>query len=220
MTAIVTCPECDKKFKTRDDARGKRVRCPACAAIFVVEELKIDEGGRAPAPQPAPAPVPTAAAPPKPAAFKSPFDDEEEEENSNPYGVGTIDLRPRCPSCANEMESEDAVICLFCGYNTQTRRAAETKKVLAHTGVDRAAWLTPGILCAAGIFLVIIGNVSFVFGLPAATDHATSGFWSWFTNEPSKLWSTLLQLLAIWWMGQFAYKRLLIEPTPPEQELD
>jgi DNA-directed RNA polymerase subunit RPC12/RpoP len=217
MTAIITCPECDKKFKGREDARGKKMRCPACSTVFVVEEVKIDEGARAPtakaAATKAAAPPPMPAPPPPP----KPFDDDE-EEGSNPYGVGHLDLSPRCPNCANEMESQDAIICLYCGYNTQTRTLGQTKKVIGHTHVDRLGWLMPGIACAAGIFVLAMLDVTFVFGLPAVT-HG-SAFWSWFTNEPSKLWVTLIMLAAMWAMGRFAYKRLLLEPTPPEEELD
>jgi hypothetical protein len=219
MTAVVSCPECDKKFKAREDARGKKMRCPACAAVFVVQELKIDEGGRVPAKPaakpaaPAAAPAPAPAAAPKPGAV---FDDD--ENTDNPYGLGYLDLRPRCPSCANEMQSADAVICLFCGYNTQTRMIGVTKKVVETTHTDRLQHLLPGMGLIAGILTLLALNVAFVFGLPAATRG--SEFWSWFTNEPSKLWVTLLMLAAMWAMGQFAYKRLLIEPTPDEVELD
>jgi hypothetical protein len=222
MTAIVSCPECDKKFKARDDVKGKKMRCPACAAVFIVEELKIDEGSRPPVPKPAakapaaaPAPAATAAPPPAPAPGPV-FDDN--EETDNPYGVGHLDIRPRCPNCANEMENEDANICLFCGYNTLTRAMGVTKKVVAHTHTDRFAHLMPGIAAAVGMLVIILGNVAFVIGLPAATPG--SAFWSWFTNEAAKLWTTLMDLLFIWWLGQFAYKRLLLEPTPEEIEAD
>ena len=44
-----------------------------------------------------------------------------------------------------------AIICLFCGYNTQLRTVGQTKKVVATTGTDWAKWTTPGIICALGI---------------------------------------------------------------------
>jgi hypothetical protein len=219
MTAIITCPECDKKFKGREDLKGKKARCPACAHVFVVEDVKIDEGGRVPAPAKA-APARAAAPPPAPApvAPKPPADDDDEAD-SNPYGLGFINIAPRCPNCANEMEDADAIICLFCGYNTQTRKLGQTKKVVQQTGVDRAAWLTPGVICAALIFVFVIVDVLYVFGLPVWTRGGWE-LWTWFTNEPAKLWITLIILACIWGMGKFAYKRILIEPTPPEEELD
>ena len=34
---------------------------------------------------------------------------------NNPYGMTFEKLGNRCPDCANELESEEAVVCLHCG---------------------------------------------------------------------------------------------------------
>src|SRR5205085_12090110 len=133
-----------------------------CGHGFIVQNLaqdKVDSEGapahreavtaREPAAAPAaPSPSPELAAPPPepPKPVRSALD-EELEADSNPYGVSTLDLSPRCPNCANELESADALICLHCGYNTQTRRWASTKKTIEHTGGENFAWLLPGLIC-------------------------------------------------------------------------
>ena len=35
--AKITCPQCKKSFKGRDDLAGKRIRCPGCGFAFVVQ---------------------------------------------------------------------------------------------------------------------------------------------------------------------------------------
>ena len=202
MAAIIICPDCDKKIKGPDDVKGKKVRCPGCGATFVAENVTVSGGGQAAAK----------------AAAKAPAG-EDEDETSNPYGIGFIEIKARCPNCANAMESEVAVICLFCGYNTLTRKLGETKKVLAHTAVDRTKWLMPGIGCAAGILVVILLDITFVYGLGASTRGSDRWYWQLATSESIRLWTVLLSMAGVWALGQFAYKRLLLEPTPPEEEL-
>src|SRR5437016_13861620 len=75
-----------------------------------------------------PAEPPQPAAPPRP---RGPHDDLFDEDG-NPYGVTTLDLSPRCPNCANELTSADALTCLHCGYNTQTAKLATAQKYNHH----------------------------------------------------------------------------------------
>src|SRR5579864_2485051 len=100
MATLITCPECRKKFKGKGDLQGKKIRCPFCKAPFTVPEM-----GEAAPSKPAAKPAKAAKAAPKPPAFPG-----EEDDNPNPYGVTELDLAPRCPNCANEMESEEAVV--------------------------------------------------------------------------------------------------------------
>src|SRR5262249_61807412 len=60
----------------------------------------------------------------------------------------------RCPQCAFEM-SEEALICLECGFNTLTRTRLTTLKTYETTSSDRMSWRLPGILCAVGFFLMV-----------------------------------------------------------------
>ena len=127
----IICPECDKKITVPAAAVGKKVRCKDCDHVFAVK---------------APAAKPTAGKPagvkktppkkPRTAVKAKPKPTDEDEEDDNPIGVTALDTSPRCPNCANEMESEDAVICLTCGYNTRTRLQAKTVAVHDITAHD------------------------------------------------------------------------------------
>src|SRR5437763_110466 len=64
----------------------------------------------------------------------------DEEDDPNPYDVTDLDLTPRCPHCAGEMESRDAVVCLHCGYNVQTREKAQTVKTIKNTFAEWVVW--------------------------------------------------------------------------------
>jgi DNA-directed RNA polymerase subunit RPC12/RpoP len=204
--AKIVCPECKKSFKGREDLTGKRIRCPGCGASFVVGDASAEEEAAAMLMSDGGATLP-----PRPV---------EDEDNPNPYGVQTVAIGPRCPSCANEMVSEDAVVCLFCGYNVQTRRTGETRKVKARTGGDWAGWITPGIACAVGILLLALNQIIWIFWLGSMDAAHDSFFWYVGSSEAWRWWMTVIILGIIWGLGRFAFKRLIVEPTPPEVELD
>jgi DNA-directed RNA polymerase subunit RPC12/RpoP len=201
--AIIRCLECEKTFKGREDLKGKRIRCPHCGASFVVGQfVKPDD------------PVPMAkSAKAKPA-------DDDDEEDANPFGMKTIPLKARCPNCANEMESEDAIICLYCGYNTQTRTLGQTKRTIKQTTEGAILWLMPGILSALSIVLLVLLQILYVIGLPAVTRGSESIVWNLLCSEPIYLWLSMMLLGGIWLIGRFAFKRLILEPTPPEEVID
>ena len=141
----IVCPECGKKIAVPAEAVGKKVRCKGCQHVFAVKApASKSAGGKAVAAK-KPAPVPK----PK----RKPTD--EDEEDDAPIGVTALDTAPRCPNCANEMESEEAVICLTCGYNTMTRLQASTLAVEDTTAMTWILWLLPGILCAIS-FIVLL----------------------------------------------------------------
>src|SRR5262245_57559162 len=158
----IACPACAQIFRGSDDVQGTRIRCPLCGHSFVVTEFAPDEPAMA-----------TAAKAPRKAAR----DDDDEDDDPNPYGVRTLDLRPRCPNCANEMESEDAIVCLYCGYNTQTRTAAQTKRVVHQSGVDKTKWILPGVLTLCGMFLLVLLQLLYVLGLGGMTRGVD--WWLW-----------------------------------------
>lgn len=49
MTIDVTCPRCDKRFRTSKDAAGRRAQCTDCKTVFEVRVSAPDESRRAPA---------------------------------------------------------------------------------------------------------------------------------------------------------------------------
>ena len=36
---LITCPECEKKLRLNSETEGKRIRCPACSAVFVAAAI-------------------------------------------------------------------------------------------------------------------------------------------------------------------------------------
>ena len=43
MSLTVSCPDCDKKLKVKDEAAGKKIRCPGCSKVFAVPTKSIDD---------------------------------------------------------------------------------------------------------------------------------------------------------------------------------
>src|SRR5437870_3131869 len=114
-TMVISCPQCKKPMKVPVTFLGKKVKCPACDNAFKVTGPSGIQTKPTPGKKGAPA---------KPGAPASRND--EDEEDSNPYQLTTLEETPRCPHCAKEMESPEAVICLHCGFNTRTRTQLET----------------------------------------------------------------------------------------------
>jgi len=204
---VITCPECNKQFKGKGDLQGKKIRCPFCREPFTVPVSEEEK----------PAPKPAAKKPAAKAAAKSPAAKamaEDDEDNPNPYGVTELDLAPRCPNCANEMESEEAVVCLYCGYNTLTRTWGKTAKVIEMTGGEHFMWLLPGLACALAIFLMVIFLILYCLVLP----YYSRGEWYEFSDHESlRMWTTTIMLSIMWGLGYFAFNRLVLNPKPPDK---
>lgn len=194
---VVACPECQKQLKVPDDLKGKKVRCKGCEHIFVIAAPATDKPAK-----------------PAPAKAKANVAD---ADNPNPYGLqDDLETVPRCPHCAIELESTEAVICVNCGYNTVTRQRVGTKKVIENTGGDQFAWLLPGFICIAVILLLIAADLIYVFLLPRWVKDGDFEFLSW---GGFKLWFVIFSLFGMFFAGKFAVKRLILHPTPPEQEV-
>ncbi|HTU16512.1 MAG TPA: hypothetical protein VMG10_00490 [Gemmataceae bacterium] len=208
---LLVCPECGKQIKAPDNVLGKKVRCKFCQAAFVAKKGtdKITPG-KAEKPAKTPAVKPAPAKPAKPA--------DDDEEDANPYGLVDISLSARCPNCANEMESEDAVICLVCGYNTMTRERAQTRKVYDLTTGEHILWLLPGIACAVAVFSLIGFNIWYLVKISDLVEGSDNFFvWVWGIGG-IKLWVVIMSLFGLWFAGKFAFKRLILHPKPPEVE--
>ncbi len=173
----IACPECEKKITAPAAAVGKKIRCKGCEHVFVVKApAGLKAAAKAPTGKPAAGkaveakkkPAPDAkAAKPKPAA-------DDGEDDSKPYGVTSVDTAPRCPECASEMESEEAIICLVCGYNTRTRIRVETKAVEDVTGMMVFLWLLPGILSACWPFFSCSPSTSCTLSRSTSTSIRTT----------------------------------------------
>jgi hypothetical protein len=207
-TVVVSCPECGKQTKAPAEFLGKKVRCKACGTAFTAA------APRAAARPPAAAPA--AHRPPPPPEEEPPRRDDEDDNDPGPYKVGGADMTPRCPECANEMESEDAVVCLHCGYNTQTRERVTTRKVADVTPGDRILWLLPAILCVIGIIFLLTFDIIYCARM---SDWARDQWYEFLASGPAKLWLVIISLFATFFAGKFAVKRLIFHPNPPEVEL-
>jgi hypothetical protein len=203
---LVSCPHCQKQIRAPEEAQGKNVRCKACGEVF---PLKAPSGAK-----PAPARA-------KPKTGRARF--EEEDDDGNPYDVTTLDLTPRCPACAAEMESEEAIVCISCGYNTVTRHKAQTLKVIRTTPLEWILWLGPGILA----FLVIIPligvilylwasrpefNVQLPFG---ALSYEAEGDPPRDTQLYIRIWGSVFAAAAIFFAARFFVKRVILHFHPP-----
>jgi predicted Zn finger-like uncharacterized protein len=222
MASVIVCPECDKQLKVPDEVLGKKIRCKDCGNTFTAKApAKASRPAGRPAGGPGPenpaAKKPGGAPANKPVTPPRPVDDDEDDEDgSKPYDVTTINLAPRCPYCANEMESEEAIICLHCGYNTVTRERAGTRKVHDTTGGDYFLWLLPGIACVLAIIAMIVGDI--VYCVNIADWTGDSEWYSIFSHLAIKLWLVIISLFAMYHAGKFAIKRLILHPHPPEIE--
>jgi hypothetical protein len=209
-TITITCPECRKQITAPAEVVGKKVRCKACGHVFAVK------GGPAPAGK-APAgkaPAKAAGAAAGPPANTKPHANEEDEGPAS-YAVSDLKLAPRCPNCANEMESEESIICLHCGYNTQTRIQTKLKKTHDTTGWDYFLWLLPGISCVIGIILLIVWDIWFCTQIE---DYVKDEWYEFVGSGAVKLWQTIASIFMMFGMLMFAIKRLIFNYTPPEIE--
>lgn len=192
---VVSCPQCNKQMKAPEELRGKKVRCKGCGHTFAL-------GGAEPAPAA------------KPAAKPATVGDEES------YGVSQDESLtvPRCPHCAQEMTDEDAVICIHCGYNTVTRQRVGTKKVVETTAGEHFHWLLPGIGSVAGILALIGFDLFFCFWYPKIVNPY--GDWAWLDSNGIRLWTVIISGFMMFFLGKFAFGRLILHSSPPERETD
>jgi hypothetical protein len=106
---------------------------------------------------------------------------------------------------------------LYCGYSTATRTWGKTKKSIETTGGDRFMWLLPGFICLAIILVQMIACLYVCIVLPGQLGLG----WHWLGSEPFRLGFVVISLWFImWYPGVFAYKRLVLHPTPPDKEVN
>jgi hypothetical protein len=203
---LITCPECKKQLKGPAELQGKRVRCKGCGKVFAVRAA-------APSKSAAPPKNPTAGQAAKAKTASPPPARQEDEVAKNPYQLTDIQLSNRCPQCAAEMESPDAVICLNCGYNTQSRQRITTVRAYAHTPLDWAIWLAPGIGCALAD-LALIGLICFLW-IPAGLERVAGD--AWWGHFSIQIYGSALAAGVAWIAGKYAFRRLVQNPRPPEK---
>lgn len=197
---VVACPDCEKKWKPKNDLSGKKVKCPFCQHIFVVPGLRAEKATPEAPPDDVPQTKPT-----------NPDDD------ADPYGVKTVELTNRCPNCTAEMGEHD-MICLSCGYNTMTRQWGSTTKTKGVTLKQQMIYLLPPIGAAAFVLCSIIGLIMLYTVVPYWVHDSK---WLWILDHESiRMWGTTVFLFIAWAAGMYCVHRFIEKPAPDEVKLD
>jgi DNA-directed RNA polymerase subunit RPC12/RpoP len=211
-TIEIACPKCENEIKVPADLAGKKIRCKECRHAFVV---KAPPGSKAKAADKGAKAAKGAAAgkdaKPKPGAV--------EETDDKPYEVTDHDFLPRCAYCAKEMESEDQVVCLNCGYNHRTRERPTVAKTLEPTGGEWFLHLLPGIVCAIVTLLLIAGIVIMWTLFPRWYAQNSDPWWSFAIDLPGRIWGSVISLFIGFWFCRFAIKRLILHTRPTERAM-
>jgi DNA-directed RNA polymerase subunit RPC12/RpoP len=237
-TIIITCPKCKKQLRGPSGFVGKSVRCKSCGHNFVVKA-----SATAPAAASAPAPASAPSAKPAPERDKSMYEfadsDSQKKEsrpgktkpapqpviaaprppisgdgNALPYSLKDAELlTARCPQCARDFDSPEQVICLHCGYNTQTNMRMRTVRVEGTTPAEQTLWIVPGILCAIAVLLSLVLDGVLWLALDRYDADGNSVWWVF----PLQVWGSVTCGFVCWYAGRFAYHRLVTQPKPPEK---
>jgi DNA-directed RNA polymerase subunit RPC12/RpoP len=223
-TISITCPSCKKHMTGPAAIQGKKIKCKACSHIFVAGgEAAAAPAAKGAAPEAkgaAKAPAPAAktkgnaapAAKPKVVADKNRMLDPEDATPG--VGYGFIEKPPdaiaRCPQCAYEMETLDAVVCLTCGYNLLTRTRLQTQKTYELKFMDWVWWLIPPFGAVLGC-LACIG-----FGIFLWTGLVWWYGDEWYAHFSLRIWFSVFAAAGAWSSGKYAFKRLVYQFRPPE----
>ncbi|MBY0228414.1 MAG: hypothetical protein K2W96_03950 [Gemmataceae bacterium] len=228
-TVTISCPDCDKQVKAPAEIVGKKIRCKACGAAFTAREAEeldeIDEvedldEAEEEAPKKKPAKKKPEAKKPEPKKEEPKKKPAGDDDEAGGYGITALEEGNRCPDCANEMLDEEAIICVYCGYNTMTRERKRTRKVVETTQGDTFMWLLPGILSAVGGLLIITWIIIHWTLLEGwLYDEQDKEAWYLFIVHLSmKIWFTVPMLFLLYHASYFAINRLAINNQPPEVE--
>lgn len=234
---VITCPACRKQLRVPAEFQGKKVRCKCGSSLRVAAKGAAGPAAASPKTNPA-QPKPEDSSPgytfmsesgEAPAAVEKKAAEKkseaparkqflDDEDDANPYDITQLDDAPRCPFCAKEMESEEAIVCLHCGYNTQTRQVVQTKRVYETTFGDWCKWLGPGVLCVLAVILLLGGDAYFCFGLSGMWKDMDESMGSPSFSRGIRVWVSVMVLWGCWFAAKFAFRRLVLNPRPPEIE--
>jgi len=209
---VVACPFCEKQFRIQAKSLGAKLRCKGCEQIFTAEP---SQGPQAPKGKPAnpPKPTPAEKKPEKP----KPDDDEE----GGAYGAVVEEEVPRCPNCVQELESEDQVICLNCGFNNRTRTLNRVKRIQHKGFVDYLKWYAYPIFCT--IMIITTASLLVLYYVRYrswAIDNRAEDTVAWLlANQVSQIYIWVAALTVFWKCGKPAVMRFIVNPHPPEEEV-
>ncbi len=117
------------------------------------------------------------------------------------------------------MESAEAILCLHCGYNTQTRSKVVSRAVEEDTGMVWFWWLLPGILCAVFTLVLLTFDIWYSFKVPTFFSGGEDDPWyAIIGSAPFIIWGVWAPTTPLMvGMTAFAVKRLIFNPRPPER---
>jgi len=230
MAVDIQCPECDNPLKVPENILGKKIKCKECGHAFVAKDTRAKPtkpGGTAKPTKPGagvkvkkePEPEPKK---PEPAPYKM-QDDDDDDGGAKPSALGLIDEGAeiaRCPFCAKELEPQDAVVCIHCGFNNVTRVRAESKKVWAPDSSDWMNHLGPGVIGLVVFDIVCLVNMrDWLTGTFLQKEEKGADGDIAFYVKPGAfitlIWAaTVLPIIG---SARFAIKRLAVEYMPSEK---
>lgn len=203
----ITCPECKKVIAVPPDLLGKKVRCKGCSKVFEAQK---------------PAPAKETA---KPAEVEKKNQNigDDPDDDGKAYGMHDLILAARCPNCAKELSSEDAVLCIFCGYNNLTRQIATTRKTYDITGSDVFIWNLPGIIGVIICLILLTFNIVYMIKIDewCSQEEGKSNSAPWYgflAHGSIKLWLYIISSFILFRVGKFSFIRLVYENRPKEEE--
>jgi hypothetical protein len=107
MATEFDCPKCGRRLRVAEEYRGKKARCPRCAAVMTAPGDDADRAVAAPGIQ---------AAAPRPAVLPL-------EGDADSYAVD--EAGPTCPGC-HKVLPPGAVLCVTCGIDLRSGKQLKT----------------------------------------------------------------------------------------------
>ena len=204
-TAVVACPNCDKQFRVAFPNLGSKLRCKACAHIFIAQSLEETQ-------------VPSVQEIPKAVVPKASDDDDDDGCN---YGMNIEKDVPRCPNCSKELRSETDIICINCGFNNRTRSLNRVMRVQYKGTWDYALWHALPVLHTCIIIGTIVLLVLYYLRwYQWALDNRQESVLAWLLcNQVSQIYIWVAALSVFWKCGKPAFMRFFVHPHPPEEEV-
>jgi hypothetical protein len=193
------------RLAEEETVASKKAQAEEATVVTVADEVKSPRSGKAPIPE----------APKEEPLLAIAIEDDQKEDDPG-YVVTDIEQTSRCPYCAIDMEDPTSVVCLHCGYNTQTRQRMELKRTVEHTSGEKFMWLLPGIACAATTLFMLTAILLFWTWFPKLEIDFKEEGTSFLYGMGTRIWGSVFALFIAYFTTRFAIHRLMYDNVPPE----